>query len=222
MIRSGVTLIWKWILSLFKKRPVVQGGRHKSWPTTQQIALLPWFEGLGEEDIVVISTGEGARRAYDELMQSTVVGFDTESKPTFVKGEKSTGPHVVQFSTMERAYIFMLHQAECRKVAGRLIESAALKKVGFGLSNDLTSIRNKLKVQPRSVLDVETLFSSKGHGRGVGVKVAVAIIFNRRFKKSGKASTSNWAALQLSDTQLLYAANDAYAAIKVFEELSRS
>jgi ribonuclease D len=217
----NASLIWKWLRRLFKKRP--DGGvRRASWPTIEQINLLPWFKGLSRHDIVVITTREGARRAYNELMRVETVGFDTESKPTFIKGQKSNGPHVVQFSTLERAYVFMLHEAECRQIVGALIESPALKKVGFGLDDDLKRIHKKLNVQPREIVDLETLFATQGHGRGVGVKVAVALAFNRRFRKSRRASTSNWGARHLSDAQLLYAANDAYAPIKVFHALTSS
>jgi len=212
--------ILKWLRRLLRK-PGVGHIRNVSWPTNEQIALLPWFEGVCPEDIVVISTKEGARRAYEELLPADVVGFDTESKPTFVKGEKSNGPHVAQFSTPERTYIFMLHEEECRKEAGALIASAAIRKVGFGLQDDLRRIREKLNVHPREVLDLETLFSARGYGKGVGVKVAVALIFKERFRKSKKASTSNWASHHLSDQQLLYAANDSYAAIKVYHELTK-
>jgi ribonuclease D len=147
------------------------------------------------------------------------VGFDTESKPTFQKGEVSRGPHVVQFSTARRAYIFMLHLEKNREVASALINSPALKKVGFGLGDDLKRIPIKLGARPKSVLDLETLFSARGYGRGVGVKVGVAIMFKQRFMKSKKASTSNWMNRSLTDSQILYAANDAYAAIKVYEAL---
>jgi ribonuclease D len=53
----------------------------------------------------------------------------------------------------------------------------------------------------------------------MGVKAAVAVLFNKRFIKSKKAATSNWANLRLSEAQLIYAANDAYAALRVFESL---
>ncbi len=209
-------MIWNWLKKLFKKRPT-GGVRPVSWPTREQIALLPWFDGLGLSDIEVIDTPEGARRAEAELAQAVVVGFDTESKPTFVKGAPSHGPHVVQFSTLKRAYVFMLHQPDCRRVASELIALSTLKKVGFGLSHDLKHIHSKLHVSPQDVLDLETLFSAKGYGRGVGVKVGVALIFKRRFRKSSRASTSNWGARHLTDQQILYAANDAFAAIKVYD-----
>lgn len=211
--------IWKRLKRLFKK-PIPGGVRPASWPTREEINLLPWFDGLDRNSIEVIDTPENARTAYHHLSQLSVVGFDTESKPTFKKGEASHGPHVVQFSTLERAYIFMLHEPHCRRIAGDLISLGALKKVGFGLSHDLKHIRSKLQVSPEEVLDLETLCAAKGFGRGVGVKVAVALVFRRRFRKSSRASTSNWAAHHLTDQQILYAANDAYAAIKVYEALT--
>jgi len=194
--------------------------RNARWPSREQMLLLPPFDALGFDDIAEIANPADAHRARQELMSTGVVGFDTESKPTFTKGHVSTGPHVAQFSTMKRAYVFMLHDPESRKVVCELIASKTLKKVGFGLSDDLKRIPIKLGVQPHAVLDLETLYREKGHGRGVGVKVAVAISLKRRFMKSKKASTSNWAAHRLTDKQLLYAANDAYAAICVFHALA--
>lgn len=214
-----MNVIWSWLVKLLKMPWGQSPAARTIRPTREEIALLPWFESLCLEDIVVIETHEGARRAYNELTRAKVVGFDTESKPTFVKGESSDGPHVAQFATPKRAYIFPLHDASVRKMAGALMELPGLKKVGFGLHDDLRRIRSKLRVQPEAVLDLETLFRERGHGRGVGVKMAVALVFKRRFKKSKKAATSNWKNRHLSDQQILYAANDAYAAIRVYDVL---
>lgn len=211
-------MFWQWLKRLFKKTPPGSVRPHQ-WPTRDQINLLPWFEGLHRGSIAVINSADAARRAFDELSSLTVVGFDTESKPTFKKGEVSNGPHVVQFSTLQRAYVFLLHDNYCRKVASDLIALPTLKKVGFGLSHDLKHIPLKLHVEPKGVIDLETMFRDKGFGRGVGVKVAVALLFKKRFRKSGRASTSNWAARHLTDQQILYAANDAYAAIESYHEL---
>lgn len=212
-------MIWAWLARLIRKfRKTKPGGRHSSWPTREEIAHLPVFEGLEPPDIVVITTAQGAERAYDELIGAGVVGFDTESKPTFVKGHVSKGPHVAQFCTLKQAYIFTLTEPEILKAVGKLIACETLKKVGFGLSDDLRRIPIKFHVQPKAVLDLETLFVKKGYGRGVGVKVAVAIVFKRRFLKSKKASTSDWSR-PLNEKQILYAANDAYAAIKVYDAL---
>ena len=63
------------------------------------------------------------------------------------------------------------------------------------------------------------MFRERGYRKDMGVKGAVAVLFNRRFLKSKKAATSNWANPQLSESQLVYAANDAYAAARVFDAL---
>jgi ribonuclease D len=214
-------MIWKWLKRLFS-RPPKHGVRNTSWPTRDEIALLPPFDGLTLDNIVVVSTPQGAKQALDELSREIVVGFDTESKPTFVKGQVSTGPHVAQFATGNRAYVFMLHQHHTREAAKTLIALESLKKVGFGLNHDLKQIPIRLHVQPKAILDLETIFREKGFGRGVGVKVAVAIKLKRRFAKSKKASTSNWMNHRLTYQQVLYAANDAYAAIKVYDTFADS
>jgi ribonuclease D len=188
-------------------------------PEREEIALLEPFEGLGLNDIVLVATRDDAERAAAALLAAGVVGFDTESKPTFAKNEVSTGPHLVQFATRETAWLFQLHRSDCNEVLGALIGSEALRKVGFGLSSDLSLIRQKLKVEPRAVYDIDDEFRRRGYRRSVGVKTAVALVFNQRFTKSRKATTSNWASHRLSEAQLRYAANDAYASIRVFDAL---
>lgn len=210
--------LWRWLKRLFRKRRP-GGARPHMWPTREEINLLPWFEGLERNGIALITGPESARRAFDELASAEAVGFDTESKPTFKKGEVSHGPHVAQFSTMKRAYVFLLHEPECRRVVGELLALPGLKKVGFGLSHDIRDARTKLHVTPHNVLDLESLFREKGHGRGVGAKVGIALVFKRRLRKSKRISSSNWGSRHLTDQQILYAANDAYAAIRAYNAL---
>jgi ribonuclease D len=188
-------------------------------PTREEIADLAVFEGLDMPDIELVATAEHAARALAELGRFDVVGFDTESKPTFQKNEVSTGPHTLQLATLDRAWVFQLHDADCRAVAASLLESSALTKVGFGLSSDRTQIRAKLGVEPQAVIDLDTVFRRRGYRNAVGVKTAVALIFRQRFLKSRKQSTSNWASRTLSEGQLRYAANDAYAAMRVYEAM---
>jgi ribonuclease D len=207
----------RWFKRLFKKRT----DRRIAWPTAEQVAALPWFEELQPKHIYLIETAEGARRAQLELAASEIVGFDTESKPTFLKNQKSKGPHVAQFATRDRAFVFMLHVPECRRVVGLLIQSPSLEKVGFGLGDDVKRIREKLQIQPRSVLDLETVFSAHGYGRNVGVKIAVAIRLGRQFRKTRRIAASNWGAPHLSDRQIIYAANDAYAALLTYLTFDR-
>lgn len=188
-------------------------------PEREQIALLEPFEGLGLGDIRVVATAQDAQAATAALLASRVVGFDTESKPTFAKFEVSGGPHVVQFATRDQAWLFQLHRTEFHGALAALLGSAELVKAGFGLSTDLSLIRQRFGVEPQAVLDLDTEFRRRGYRKSVGVKSAVALVFDRRFVKSRKATTSNWANRQLTDAQLRYAANDAYAAIRVFDAL---
>jgi len=69
------------------------------------------------------------------------------------------------------------------------------------------------------VLDLNTVFRERGYRKDMGVRGAVALMFNQRFIKSRKATTSNWANARLTEAQIIYAANDAYAALRVFEAL---
>jgi ribonuclease D len=190
-----------------------------SLPERDAIALLDPFEGLGLPNIVVVATQQDAERAASALLTAGTVGFDTESKPTFAKNEVNTGPHVVQFSTFQTAWLFQLHCSDCNSVLAELVASSALTKVGFGLGNDLTLLRSRLDVEPRSLIDIDGEFRRRGYRKSVGVKAAVALVFNRRFVKSRKATTSNWANKRLTESQVRYAANDAYASLCVYEAL---
>lgn len=188
-------------------------------PDKEQIAQLDPFERLALDQIQVVSTAQQAASALQELVSATVLGFDTESKPTFAKNEASHGPHIVQLSTIERAYIFQLEDAGCRHTVALLLQAHHITKAGFGLGDDRRRITAKLGVDPLSVLDLNSVFRERGYRKDMGVRGAVAVMFNQRFIKSRKATTSNWANTRLSEAQIIYAANDAYAALRVFNAL---
>lgn len=192
---------------------------HLATPDKEQIALLEVFDRLGLQQIQLVATPEQAAAALKELAGVRALGFDTESKPTFAKNEASTGPHIVQLSTEKKAWIFQLEDAECRRAVGVLLESPGICKAGFGLGDDRKRIVHKLGVDLQGVLDLNTVFREKGYRKDMGVRGAVAVMFNKRFIKSKKASTSNWANPTLSEAQIIYAANDAYAAMRVFAAL---
>jgi len=193
--------------------------RHAT-PDKDAIALLPPFERLGLERITLVSTGPQAHKASVPLLQASAWGFDTESKPTFKVGEQSDGPHILQLSTAERAWVFQLHDPECRAVAAQLLAHPGIVKAGFGLGDDRKRIINKLGIEPQGILELNTVFHQRGYRKDMGVKGAVAVLFNQRFIKSKKAATSNWANARLTEAQLVYAANDAYAALRVWDALA--
>jgi ribonuclease D len=188
-------------------------------PSSEALALLPLFERLGMQRITLVSNGAQAQAAAQRLLAAPAWGFDTESKPTFRVGEVSTGPHILQLSTLDHAWVFQLHDPDCRAVAAQLLAHEGVVKAGFGLGDDKKRIRSKLGIEPQGIVEINTLFRQLGYRKELGVKSAVAVMFNQRFIKSKKASTSNWALPNLNESQLIYAANDAYAAMRVYEAL---
>jgi ribonuclease D len=190
-------------------------------PSKSETALLEPFPGLPLERIFVPRSPADHERAVAEIVAAGVAGFDTESKPTFKAGEVSGGPHVVQLALADRAFLFQLHREGAMAAVRELLQSNAVKKVGFGLKSDHGQIRRRLGIQPQAVVDIDAIFRKSGYRGQIGVRAAVAVLLQRGFTKSKSTTTSNWAAHDLSPRQRLYAANDAYAALMVWEALQR-
>lgn len=189
-------------------------------PSKAETGQMPPFVGLSLASIHVPATPEEFEAATAAIKAVGKVGFDTESKPTFVTGNVSEGPHVVQFATLSDAYIFQLHRTDCRPYLLELLQSEAVIKVGFGLQSDRGQIYAKLGIRLSSVLDLNSVFRKDGYGSSMGVRAAVGAVLKQRFHKSKKITTTNWAVNRLTEKQLIYAANDAYAALKVLEALN--
>jgi ribonuclease D len=185
-------------------------------PSKEAIALLDPFEGLGLDRIHVAASPSEIERAYEALSRADAVGFDTESRPTFRKDQESEGPHVVQFAMSDKAYLFQLHVEETHAPVAALLAAKNVLKIGFGLAFDRKMLAHKLGAELHGVLDLDTVFKQAGYRGQVGVKSAIAITLGKRFSKSKKISTTNWAAKTLSEGQIRYAANDAYAALCVY------
>ena len=178
---------------------------------------LPPYQGIRLEDVRLVRTADEARAAMAALLASDAIGFDTESKPTFVKGESSTGPHLIQLATDDTAYLFQVGSTPTPALAElkAILESASTLKVGFGLSDDVKRLRNKLGIVPAGVLDLSVAMRG-GQRNDLGAKTAVAKFFGLHLQKSKKISTTNWASSRLSDKQILYAADDAQVALRVY------
>ena len=188
-------------------------------------ANLPAYAGIALQDITLVTSDALADAAFGALIAAQVIGFDTESKPTFLKGEVSTGPHLIQLSTDTRAYLFPIKPSLSTKVLRAVLESPQVLKVGFGLGNDRSVLRSRLGIELDNYLDLGEVLRGKGqlgqaadqgHRGTVGAKVAAAQFFGEKLQKSKKIGTSNWAAARLSERQLLYAANDAQVALRVY------
>jgi ribonuclease D len=184
--------------------------------STEILPELPLYEGVAIADVVLVDSAEAAAEALRVLLAQEVIGFDTEAKPTFSKGEVSTGPHLIQLATEPRVYLFPVDRLV--DVAGMkaILESTQVLKVGFGLDSDLAQLRSRLGIEAQNVLDLSRALRSEKRNHTFGAKTAVARFFGKRLQKSKRTSTSNWGSPRLTERQMLYAANDAQVALRVY------
>lgn len=182
-------------------------------PDTEE--LLPPYDGIKMADVRLVKTERDAAEALAALSVMDAIGFDTESKPTFLKGEVSTGPHLVQLATDQSAYLFQIGAAPALEVLKAVLESKSILKVGFGLQDDVKRLRAKLGIDASNVLDLSTALR-KGERNTLGAKTAVARFFGQKLQKSKKITTTNWALPRLTEKQILYAADDAHVALKIY------
>jgi ribonuclease D len=190
-------------------------------PTKEQIRELPVYQGVDLANIIVVTNRGEAIAAVSELIKHPVLGFDTESKPTFKKGEVSSGPHLIQLSCLSKTFIFPTIFPEAVEETAQVLSNASIKKVGFGLADDKKIILQKFGIKVENTLELSSKVQKfTGVKQKVGARVAVAMLFGQRLTKS--AQTSNWAAFPLQDYQLKYAANDSYSALCVEIEIEKS
>lgn len=177
---------------------------------------LPLYEGVTMADIVLVMSAEAAAEARQVLLEQDVVGFDTEAKPTFSKGEVSSGPHLIQLATETRVYLFPVGRLQDLQGLQTILESRQILKVGFGLDSDLGQLRSRLGIDAQNILDLSRALRSETRKQSLGAKSAVAKYFGQRLQKSKRTTTSNWANSPLTERQILYAANDAQVALRVY------
>lgn len=181
---------------------------------------LPAYIGIDLANVRLVRSEQDAREALADLLAGDAIGFDTESKPTFAKGEVSTGPHLVQLATLKTAWLFQTAtpagNALAITVLKPVLEDERVLKVGFGLGDDVKRLKSKFGIGLRNVLDLSTALRRRGERNPLGARSAVERFFGQRLQKSKRITTTNWALPRLSDKQLQYAADDAHAALKIY------
>lgn len=185
-------------------------------PLPAQTPELPVYPALPLDRIRLIGPDDDPAAAYAALAAADAIGFDTESKPTFRKGEISTGPHLVQLATEHRAWLFPIARLSDLSGLRAILESPQVCKVGLGLGNDRSALHSRYGIALHNVFDLGEALRGVVQRGTVGAKAAVAHFFGQRLIKSKKISTSNWAQAQLSEAQLRYAANDAHVALRLY------
>ncbi|WMW80043.1 3'-5' exonuclease [Undibacterium cyanobacteriorum] len=189
---------------------------------TQQLTTdpaLPAYQGIAEHAAIVVKDAAQLEHARVILSAAKVIGFDTESKPTFMRGQISDGPHLVQLATEDFAFLFpVVSDAQVAFSQGllkQILESSQILKVGFGLGDDNQRLLKKLGVKVQKVLDLSRALSTDKK-RQMGAKAAVEKYFGQQLQKSKRISTSNWASPTLHPKQIKYAADDAQSALLVY------
>lgn len=176
---------------------------------------LPPYEGIQLADVILVRSPAEAEAALAALTAGDAIGFDTESKPTFAKGEVSTGPHLIQLATDHKAYLFPVGSGPALHGLRAILEAPQVLKVGFGLGDDLRRLQTKLGIACAPIVDLAISLRTQKRA-DVGPKTAVARFFGRRLQKSKRIATTNWSNPRLTEQQMLYAANDAQVALRVY------
>lgn len=188
-------------------------------PSKEYMTALPPFVGLAAHQIHWVGSPGAATTALQELLSAPVVGFDTESKPTFVVGAPRTGPHLVQLATRDDGFCVPCEAPWAKDFLAAILQVPEPLKVGFGVASDRAPLFGKFGIKLKGALDLAPVVRKLGYRQKVGLQAAVAIVLGQRLSKSKSVQTSNWAARPLSTRQVAYAADDAYASLKVFDGL---
>jgi ribonuclease D len=172
--------------------------------------------GQFEGEIYLIDRADQVEEAVDFLESQTLIGFDTETKPSFRKGEFN---HVslLQLSTTEQAFLFRLNKIGFPDALRNLMEKENLVKIGAAVNDDLKGL-GKLtdSFYPQSFFDLNDELKKVGF-LNVGVRNLSGMVLKIRISKSEQVS--NWESEILTEKQQRYAATDAWACLKIFNVL---
>jgi len=188
-------------------------------PDKETIRSFPAFPGLSLDQVIILQTPDDLKRAESELASVTQLGFDTESKPVFLAHQPRSGPHLIQLATDRRAILCPATYEPGLDLLRGVIASDTVMKVGFGLKSDRGPLQRLLGVTLRCSQELSGLVQQLGYQQKVGLQTAVAVVLGQHLQKSKRVTTSNWAAPALSKSQILYAANDAYASLRIHQAL---
>jgi ribonuclease D len=159
-----------------------------------------------EGEIRLVETAQALERAAADIFQEEALGFDTETRPAFRKGE-SHPPALAQVATGRAVYLFPLQRLDFSATLGEMLAEKAIVKAGVALADDLQKLQALFAFEPAAVTDLGHV--AKRHGlKQTGVRNLAGIFLGARITKGAK--TTNWAARHLTQQQMTYAATDAW------------
>ncbi|MDR1886533.1 MAG: 3'-5' exonuclease domain-containing protein 2 [Prevotellaceae bacterium] len=165
--------------------------------------------------IKVVNNLTEAAQAVEYLSKFDVLGFDTETKPSFRKGQK----HVIallQLASGSTAYLFRLHSIGIPDCLAKLLENEAVKKVGAAVHDDIKGLQHIRRIKPGGFVDLQLIVRDYGI-QDKSVQKIAAIVLNARISKAQRLT--NWENAQLTNLQQKYAATDAWVCREIYVQL---
>lgn len=178
-----------------------------------RVAQLPQASFPGR--IYLIQSEAEAEKAVAYLLTQGVVGIDSETKPSFKKGQTHKVA-LLQVATQTQCFLFRLNNLGLPPALLSLLTSPKLIKVGLSLKDDLMMLRKRAPFQDKGCIDLQHIVSHFGIAEKSLQKI-YAILFGERISKSQQLS--NWEADVLTDGQQQYAALDAWACLRIYQLL---
>ncbi len=172
---------------------------------------LASFEG----EVIVVDLPEQVADAVSYLSAQSVVGVDTESRPSFTRGVHYPTA-LVQIGTEERVYLFRLTHVGLPKELAAIFANPNIVKVGLAFKDDLNGLRRRQDFKPQNCVDLQSIVGKYGI-LDMGLQKIFAICFGKKISKSQQVT--NWENSHLTPEQVRYAATDAWATLLIYKEL---
>ena len=179
----------------------------------QQLAALPPAHFSGK--IVIVDTAEAVESAVMQLREADMIGFDTETRPSFKKGQ-NYNVALLQLSAPDVCFLFRLNRIGMPEPLKAILEDSEKTKVGLSIHDDFRNLRKTYDFEPRGFIELQT-FVTQWDIIDKSLSKLYGILFGQRLSKSQRLS--NWETEQLADSQQNYAALDALACIQIYRHL---
>lgn len=181
----------------------------------EHLAELPAEEFHGK--IVLVDSLEDAEAAAHILAQETLIGFDTETKPSFKRGQ-SHQVALLQLSSHSTSFLFRLNHIGLPDCVKAILEDPDITKVGLSIRDDFHNLHKIYSLNPAGFIDLQN-YVKQYHIIDNSLARIYAILFNHRISKGQRLT--NWEAEELSSHQQAYAALDALACIRIYDYLNQ-
>lgn len=172
---------------------------------------LKSFEG----DIILVDSDSKFQYAVEELAKQSIIGFDTETKPSFKKGVNNKVA-LLQLSTENRAFLFRINRIGLPQELRNILTDPKILKPGVAIRDDIKGLQDIVHFEPAGFIELQDIAKDMGI-QNFSLKKLAAIFCGFRISKGQQLS--NWEAYELTEPQQVYAATDAWAALKIFEKI---